>query len=602
MPSALGGGTTKRQVANLEQIEVLKGAGSILFGRSEPGGVINMVTKRPQAESYHSIQQQFGSYGFFRTTADSTGAITADNKLLYRINLSYENADSYRDFASTDSFFIAPSLTWNISDQTQVNLDLEYQHFDDHSDSGTVPMGNRPAPLPINRQLGDPLNNKNVGDRTYIGLNWSHKFNDNWKIDHRFGAEFLDKKVDFTFFFGQPDAAGNLVNVDGTWSQGNRGFNNGITHQQNYYTTLNLTGKFNTAMIEHTTLWGFDYFNIQNQDDGACDFVNTFCQADFASSNFNIFNPTYQTSVNPISHQFSPATNISQDWYGVYFQDQIKLPFNLYGNFGIRYDNATTKNNLNDVASTDHHISPRGGLLWRPVQWLSLYGSYSENFGVSNSLWNTPGQKILPAQTAEQWEVGAKTEFWDGRFSGSFAYFELTKKNMAVADPINPLIQITSGEQQSKGYEFEVAGEILPGWRTVVAYTNLAYAKINVGWNGGQGDDSGNRLYNTPRNYGSFWNTYQFQEDSLLKGLKVGGGIVGSTQSQGSNANDFQLPGYVTMNLMSSYAMKVGKSKVSLQLNANNLLNKTYYSGTNTGSMIGVGTPRNFMGSVKVEF
>jgi len=129
LPSPLGGGTSKRQVANLERIEVLKGAGSILYGRSEPGGVINLVTKRPLATSYNSIQQQFGSYGMYRTTIDSTGKITNDDKLLYRVNLSYENANSYRDFVKTDSVFLAPSFTWNISDQTQANLDIEYQHF-----------------------------------------------------------------------------------------------------------------------------------------------------------------------------------------------------------------------------------------------------------------------------------------------------------------------------------------------------------------------------------------------------------------------------------------------------------------------------------------
>ncbi len=233
LPSALGGGTSKQQVANLDHIEVLKGAGSILYGRSEPGGVINMVTKRPQAESYHSIQQHFGSYDLYRTLVDSTGKITKDDPLLYRVNLSYENAGSYRDFVKTDDFFIAPSLTWNISDKTQVNVDAQYEHLNNTADSGIPPMGNRPASLPINRQIGDPLNNKNVGDRTYIGANWSHAFNDKWKLTHRFGAEFLHLyKSDFTFFFGQPDTEGNLVNVNSDFSVGNRGFNNGITHQQ----------------------------------------------------------------------------------------------------------------------------------------------------------------------------------------------------------------------------------------------------------------------------------------------------------------------------------------------------------------------------------
>jgi iron complex outermembrane receptor protein len=597
MPSPLGGGTSKRQVANLEQIEVLKGAGSVLYGRSEPGGVINLVTKRPQATPYHSIQQQFGSYGFYRTAVDSTGAISSDDKLLYRVNLSYENADSFRDFVTTDSFFIAPSLTWNISDKTQANLDIEYQHFNDTSDSGVPPMGHRPAPVPINRQIGDPLNNKNVGDRTYVGASWSHAFNDKWKLTHRFGAEFLDKRTDFTFFFGQPDAAGNLVNVNADFSNGNRGFNNGITHQQNYYTTLNLNGKFNTSVLEHSTLWGFDYFVIDNQGAGSC------CAAYPEDANFNIFNPTYQTTVNPGASAFTTNPKFNQEWYGLYFQDQIKLPFNVYGNVGVRYDNATNNQYAATgvINNTDDHFSPRGGLLWKPMQWLSVYGNYSENFGVSNNLFNSPNQKVLPPQLANQWELGAKTEFLDGRLTSSFAYFDLTKTNVAVADPYDSNVQIPSGKQESRGYEFEVAGEILPGWRTVAAYTHLAYANIVVGYNGGVGDDTGNRMYNTPRNYGSLWNTYEFQ-NAGLRGLKLGGGVVAAGQSQGTNDNSFQLPGYATVNLLASYGLKVAGKKLTLQLNANNLLDKTYYSGTNTGSMIGVAAPRMFLGSVRLEF
>lgn len=593
-PSALGGGTSKRQTVNLQQIEVLKGPGSVLFGRNEPGGVINLVTKRPQATSYNSIQQQFGSYDLYRTAIDSTGAITADDQLLYRVNLSYENANSFRDFVKTDSVFFAPSFTWNISDKTQANLDIEYQHFDDKSDSGTIPMGKRPAPLPINRQLGDPLNNKNVGDRSYVGANWSHVFNEQWKISHRFGAEFLDKATDFTFFFGQPDAAGNLVNVNAHFDpQGNRGFNNSVQQQQNYYTTLNLTGKFNTSVLEHSTLWGFDYFVIDNQVAGAC------CAAYPENANFNIFNPTYMAS-RP-ANIFTPSANFTQDWYGVYFQDQIKFPFNVYGNVGVRYDDASSRDNLQRVASSDNHVSPRGGLLWKPIKWLSVYGNYSENFGVSNSMFNAPGQKVLPSQLANQWELGAKTEFWDGRLSTSFAYFDLTKNNLAVSDPKHPLLQITSGEQESRGYEFEVAGEFLPGFRSVAAFTHLAYANINVGYNGGVADDTGHRLYNAPRNYGSLWNTYEFQ-NAALRGLKLGGGVIASSQSQGSNNNSFQLPGYTTLNLLASYGLKVHGSKVTFQLNANNLLDKTYFTGTNTGSMIGVAAPRTFLGSVKLEF
>lgn len=601
LPSALGGGTLKRQTANLERIEVLKGPGSILFGRNEPGGVINLVTKRPQAESYHSIQQQFGSFDLYRTTADSTGAITQDESLLYRLNLSYENANSFRDFVKTDTFFAAPSFTWNVSERTQINLDIEYQNFDNTNDSGIPPIGNRPAPVPRNRQIGEPTNNKTEGDRTYFGVNWTHEFNDNWKLNHRFGAEFLDVNSDFVFFFAPATAEGNLVNLNADFTNdGNRGFNNGVgVSQQNYYTTLNLTGKFKTPGLEHTPLWGFDYFVIDNQQA-----ASECCAAFPIGANFNIFNPTYLTSRPDLSFQrTNNVSDFTQNWYGVYFQDQIKFPFNIYGNFGLRYDNAETVNN-NDrfTASQDDRISPRGGLLWKPLEWLAVYGNYSENFGPSNSFFRSASQQPLPPQTATEWELGAKTEFFDGRLSSSFAYFDLTRENVSVPDPVNPNLSVTVGEQESRGYEFEVAGRILPGWNIIGAYTHLAFANINrdVGFDGGPGD-TGNRLFGAPRNFGSILTTYEFQSGSL-QGFKVGGSVVGADQSQGRNQNDFQLPGYATLNLLASYGFKAGKHKVTLQLNANNLLDKTYYTGTNTGAVIGVGAPRNFLGSVRVEF
>ncbi|MEI6544036.1 MAG: TonB-dependent receptor [Methylococcales bacterium] len=600
LPSALGGGTSKREVANLEQIEVLKGPGSILYGRSEPGGIINLTTKRPQATSYNAIQQQFGSYGMYRTAIDSTGKMTKDDILLYRVNLSYENANSFRDFVKTDDFFIAPSLTWNISDKTQANLDITYQYFNNTSDSGIPPMGNRPAPVPINFQMGEPNNNKNVGDRVYVGANWSHAFNDSWKLNHRFGAEFLDLTQDFTFFFSQPDASGNFVNINANPTPGcdgancgTRGFNNAVVHQQNYYTTLNLTGKFKTSVLEHNTLWGFDYFVIDNQSASS--------NAQPLNDTFNIFNPIYQTTASPSTFTTNPKFN--QEWYGLYAQDQIKFPFNVYGNVGVRYDNATSNQYTNPITltTTDDHFSPRGGLLWKPVQWLSVYGNYSENFGPSNNLFNVPGQQIIPPQLANQWELGAKTEFFNKRLSTTFAYFDLTKTNVPVYDPTNWLLQRASGKQESRGYEFEVAGEALPGLKTVAAYTILDYAKVVLGSYGGVNDETGNRMFNTPRNYGSLWNTYEFQNASL-RGLKIGGGIVASAQSQGTNYNDFQLPGYVTLNLLTSYGVKIAGKQLTFQLNANNLLDKHYYTGTNTGNMIGVGSPRMFMGSVKLEF
>lgn len=586
LPSALGGGTSKRETANLESIEVLKGPASIMYGRTEPGGIINLVTKKPLATPYYSFQQQFGSYDFYRTTIDATGPITADDTLLYRMNIAYENANSFRDFQKSDRTFIAPSLAWNLSAQTQINMDIEFQHFDETGDSGIPPIGNRPAPVPRNREVSEKLNNSNVGDRVYVGFNWSHAFNDNWKITQQFGAEYWDIKNLYTFFYTPASADGLLTS---------RAFNNGDAQQQKYYTTLNLNGKFDAAFVKHNVLFGFDYFVIDDQGQGNCCYNPS-------PNGFNIFKPVYLSS-RPIL-PLAPTVDITQDWYGLYFQDQVTLPYDVYANFGIRYDSANGRNNLTHITTTsDDYVSPRGGLLWKPVKWASLYGSYSENFGVSNSLWNAPGQKPLPPQTAQQWELGAKTEFWDGRLSATYAYFDLTKQNIGVFDwACTPFpCQRSIGEQQSRGHELEVAGEILPGWRVIGAYTHLTYANINKDGLTGTSDNAGHRMFMAPRNFGSLWNTYEFQ-DGDLKGLKFGGGVVATSQSQGSNTNDFQIPGYATVNLMASYGIKIAGAKVTAQLNVENLLDKTYYKGTNTGYMIGVGMPRTFLGSLRVEF
>jgi len=407
LPAGLGASDARLQTANVERVDVLKGPGSILFGRNEPGGIINLVTKRPQASPYHSIQQQFGSYDFYRTAVDSTGAITSDDSLLYRINLSYENANSFRDFVKTDTVFFAPSFTWNISDKTQANLDITYQHFDDTTDSGIPVVGARPAPVPINRQISDPFNNSNIGDRTLVSANWSHAFNDNWKLSHRFGVEFFDAAQNFTFFGGKVGADGNLVN-NPSGSTARRGFNNGTSNQQEYYTTLNLTGKFNTAMLEHSMLWGFDYFVIDNGGTGAC------CRAYPPGANFNIYNPTYLTSAPDIP--LTPKDKFNQEWYGLYIQDQIKLPFNLYGNVGLRYDHAIGRNETQNITNTDdNRVSPRGGLLWRPMEWLSVYGNYTENFGPSNTLFfRAPGQRLCRRKPPKNGSWGLKPSFLTG--------------------------------------------------------------------------------------------------------------------------------------------------------------------------------------------
>ncbi|MCQ8127108.1 TonB-dependent siderophore receptor [Methylomonas rivi] len=582
LPTILGGGTTKREVANLERVEVLKGPGSILFGRAEPGGIINLVTKQPLSTPYYSMQQQFGSYDFYRTTIDATAPLTDDNTLLYRLNIAYENTGSFRNFVDNERVFVAPVLKWNISEQTQATFEMEYQHFNESPDPGIPPLGNRPANVPIETALHEPLVNKNDGDRVMVGFNWSHQFNDDWKLSHRFTSEFFDFN-NRTLFFGAATANGSV----------SRSFNLAPeTESQRYMNTVNLSGKLATGFAQHTLLFGFDHFQEDDKIRGNC------CTPAPA---FNIFNPVYLSTAPQLNSV--DRSNYTQSWYGLYFQDQIELPYGWHLLGGFRYDNAEGENHLlGRVTSKEDRISPRGGVLWQALPWLSLYGSYTENFGPSSTLFRNDNL-ILPPQSAQQWEAGLKTEFWDGQLRATLAYFELTKQNIRVPGTTPPLfIPRAVGEAESHGIEFEVTGEILPGWNVITAYAYTPYAKITKDntSNGGPGN-TGKRLFLAPEHSGSVWSTYEFQ-NTAFKGLKFGAGVVGLDQRQGDSANTYQLPGFLTVGLMTSYEMQIGKSKVTTQLNVDNLLNKEYYAGSNSGNFITIGAPRSFMGSIRVEY
>ncbi|MGZ0080207.1 TonB-dependent siderophore receptor [Methylomonas sp. YC3] len=584
------GYSTKRDPANLERVEVLKGPGSILFGRAEPGGVVNMVTKQPLDTPYYALQQQFGSFDYYRTTIDATGPVTKDSNLLYRLNAAYEGSGSFTDFANSDRFFVAPVLKWNIGPRTQFTTEFEYQRFDETPGSARITAlrnGSHAylSSLPRNLFTGEPSFNSNKGDRILAGFNWSHGFNDNWSISHRFYYTGINAEIRQAFLTGLADSQGNV----------GRGYEHQSARTDNYFTSLNLTGKINTLGIKHTLLFGGDYYRTDAKDPFDVRFI---------PGTFNLFNPVYNTvgfDGVDVSNRIAFGVDNTTSWYGLYAQDQIELPHNVFVLGGFRYDQADQYDHLtSSVAGDDNRVSPRGGLLWRPIPELSLYGSYTENFGAQNGI-NGNGQ-TLPPQTAQQWELGTKTELLNGRFSATLAYFNLTKQNLAVTDPNNTFLMTTVGAAESRGVELDISGELLPGWRVIGGYSHLFFANItrDVGFDGGIGNQ-GHRLPNAPHNSGNLFSTYEFQ-DGVLKGLKFGGGVTVLSKREGNPLNKYEIPGYATLNLMSSYAMKVGATKVTTQLNVDNLLDKYYYAGSSGGAEVYFGAPRTFLGSVRIEY
>lgn len=599
----------KRELANIEQLEILKGPASILYGRIEPGGLINYVTKKPLPAPYYAFEQQFGSFDFYRTTIDATGPLTSDKSLRYRLNLAYENADSFREFVGDERWFIAPVLEWDITPRTQVRLELDHFHNDTTPDNiGLIAIGNRPAPIPKERNLGEPTDFQNSTE-DIASLAATHEFNDHWKLSGRFtaivgnsedGGAFGDTPNDFL-----TDADGNRITDDDglligttilprTW-ESNQGLSETIDKLTNTI-EANLTGKFETWGLGHILLLGGDYY--RNSTDSVCCNINGS-----QISDIDIFNPVHGVTLGPSDTSFALPSSSVTEWYGLFLQDQIELPYHLYALAGFRYDNAdeTSDSPFGGGNSSDDEVNPRGALLWRPIPWLSLYGSYVENFGAGNgSLFDRSGNP-LPPETAQQWELGVKTEFLEGRFTGTFAYYDLTKQNIAAGDPLAPndfLRALPIGEAESNGVEVDLAGEILPGWNVIANYAYTDTEIVNDSFLG----STGNRLDNVPKHGGRIWTAYTLPAGTL-QGFEFGGGVTLRGQRQGNLANDFQLPGFATVDLLAGYAFKVGKSRVAAQLNVTNLLDKDYFeSGGGGRSRIAPGAPRSFLGSLRFEF
>ncbi|NOU23826.1 MAG: TonB-dependent receptor [Methyloglobulus sp.] len=588
---------TTRPMANVENIEILKGSAAILYGQVDPGGMVNVITKQPLATPYYALNQQFGSYDFYRTTIDATGPVTKNKDLLYRMNMSYENSGSFRDFVDKEDVFLAPVLKWNISPRTQATFELEYNHQHAGLDQGFLPLQNgKPLNIPRSRNYGEysPITTETI----FGGFNWSHQFNDDWTIKHQFSVNQQNVNQPHSVF--PNDVVANR--------QVNRLLANANKQDNTYSTNLDLIGHFDTFGLKHTLLIGGDYYRL-----------NTKSITDNGNlSQINLFNPVHPgTPFQQPSGFGIYASDNRQDQFGFYIQDQIKLPYDVQLMGGIRYQ-YLHQNNQDLVAKSssgksDDAVTPRVGFLWQPKKWLSLYANYVESFGPNDPFALIYPGTLPPPTSAEQYEGGIKTEFFDGRLRATLAYYDLTKTNVATRDPApgHQGFSILTGAVRSRGPELDITGEILPGWNIIATYANMdaRVAKSN------EASDSttavGSRFFNVPRNTGSVWSTYEILNGDL-QGLKFGGGVtLRDGQIGGYDQPAASLAGYATVDLLAAYSHDIDKAKITVQFNINNLLDKHYYSGltTNGIGLTGIksayadfGEPRTFMGSINVQY
>ncbi|MDF0643713.1 MAG: TonB-dependent receptor [Nitrospira sp.] len=590
-----------RDVANIESIEVVKGPPSYLFGRADPGGIINQTTKNPLRHNYYSGEMIIGSYNLYRPNIDIGGPINENKTLTYRFNGVYENAESYRQGVKTERLFLTPTFGWEFGSRTTFRFEGEYLYDKSPIDRGLVAVGDGPANIPISRFLGDPTKQGyiNQGKATIIMF---HQLSDQWKVRSAFRAAVSSEKYNSLESWFMDDASGILQLAQFQIP----------TLVQSYYWQNELHGNVMTGPVKHKLMMGVE---LGRENASQQQYSDTAGAAPL--NTINIYDPVYSFVSNPLDLQSDTST--TNNIMGIYAGDQIDLLDNLHLHAGGRFDIFEQKQiNRPSVFSpdggsdtqSDNAFSPSIGLTYQPTKAIALFADYTRSFLPQSSIARGVDGQLFKPERGTQYEAGVKFQAFEGRLRSTVAVFDITKTNVLTPDVSqgpSSGFSIATGEQRSKGVEFDIAGRIMPGWDIIA---NYAYIDARVTQD--NFFQTGSRLPNVPLSQGSLWTTYFFQE-GLIKGFGAGIGMYAQGQRNGllqcQNPADcqqqFQLPGFVRMDGALYYRKPEVFTRTNLlaAINFTNLLDQRYFVGAqNFREIIYTGAPLTVLGSIKLEF
>jgi iron complex outermembrane receptor protein len=584
-------GGTPSEVANVEQLETLKGPASVIYGRAEAGGVVNLVTVKPRERFHHVLTTQADRFGVFRPQFDSTGPLTNSGKLLYRVVGLYGHAESFRDQAAGNRFFLNPQLLWKLSPRTTLNFEGEYLWDRIVTDYGVTAAGARPAPIPVSTFLGEPWNRSKYQGK-WAGLTFNHQFTNNWNITNGFRATFFN----WDFYDVYPVA---LLSDNRTLT---RQVEDANYPRRFFNNQTNVIGVFNSGPFRHTLLAGFELSRQKIRQIGAVADVPPI----------DIFQPVYASLTRPPRSTFlfpdAPGFfpfDADQRFtsLGGYAQDQIAIWQKLSVNVAVRFEDYRQRFRDfgfgSDNSQTDRAVVSRVGVVYHPVDQASLYASFSQSYSPAiATLLNASGKPFDPTR-GSQYEGGVKWSLFSGRLLLTSAAYLIRVRDVLTQDPGNPLISIQSGRQQSKGLEFDLAGKIAPGWNLLF---NYAFTQATII------DDKtfpvGNLLTNAPRHSGNLWTVYEIQRGRLA-GLGFGGGVFTRSQRAGDLFNSYFLPGYARVDATVSYNFGRGEGeskRYTLAVNIQNALDRRYYESGRTAVTVYPGSPINVMTKLQIHF
>ncbi|MFD1142736.1 TonB-dependent receptor domain-containing protein [Larkinella insperata] len=618
----------------LERVEVIKGAASALYGNTSPGGTINRVTKKPLTTPQKSLLFTTGSFNTMRVLADFTGPMNESKTLLYRLNLGYVNAQSFRNLQFDKNIIVAPSVSFLPTSKTRINFDLVYNNSNSRLDRGQSVKGNDL----YSSSTATSLNavNDYLKEETYlITTSLNHQFTQNTSFNLAYlrtgyTEDLLEHRSSNT---NAVDSLGKAIDnlvARQVFIRKTKSFMDNVS--------LFLNNNFRTGRAEHKLVVGYDYIQSTTPKGSGQQTANGYLlKTGGVTTSYNAKRPDlYQfyaytengitrniprpnvpsydlTRQNnqledPSKYVYNVTTNASTtpifySLHGIYAQEQIKLD-RLQILLALRYDTYIDKKGYTTATEsnvTQHALLPRIGAVYSLTKNVNLYGTYTKGYNPQDATVQsdpTSGGPFDPIKSSLT-EFGLKTEWLNGRLTANASVYDITQSNTLYSAnaPDQPNLMMQIGQERAKGVEFDVTGNILPHWNMIVTYS----------YNDAKITDAGSRAAdqvlvnmqkpNAPKHQGSLWTKYTFVTQAL-NGLGLGFGTNFVTERNLSLNNVQTIPAYALLNAALYYKI----DKFQFQVNLNNLANKTYWVGGYDYLRLFPGPPRNFMATVSYTF
>ncbi|WP_434677165.1 TonB-dependent receptor [Pseudomonas sp. R1-18] len=560
----------------IERLEVLRGPASTLYGRGDPGGTFNVVTKQPLTERSVTLGSQINDQGMKRGTLDASGPLDDDGRLAYRLNLIGEGGDTFRDHVETERYGVSPVLSWQVDDATRITFEGDFMRNNHPLDRGVTRYATQTRTASRDTFFGEKDIGKLHNDNDMAQLRFTHDLNADWTLGG--GVQVLDGSL-----------SGNAIEANGLAPDGRtlgRNFNYRKLEWTDRDVQLNVTGHFNAGGFDHTLLAGveyedYDYKSIIRRSNGAV-----------TAYPIDIFDPVYGQP-RPALTRITTHDKENLKTWAAFVQDQVALTERLKLLAGARFERfehdyqsylprtGNPPRSL-DWNASDNAVTPRLGLIYDLTDDLALYANTARSFK-PNSGASQQGGGFKPEE-GKSFELGMKWQALEGQMSVEAAVYQIEKKNVLTTDPVDSTYSVAAGEVRSRGFDLNVVGNLTPEWRMMgsYAYVDAEVTKDNT-------LRSGTRLLNIPEQTFSLLNVYEFQEGAL-RGLGLGAGGRYMDQRAGQTANvAFSMDSYTVFDLLAYYKVN---EHVKLNLDVKNVFDSDYEEGAFGNVYAYPGAPR----------